>query len=50
LAADQAAVDAMRRAMEGVSFSGRIVMGQGERDEVPTLYVGEQIGSGDGGS
>jgi fructose-1,6-bisphosphatase II len=48
LAADQAAVDAMRRALEAVSFSGRIVIGQGERDEAPTLYVGEQIGSGNG--
>jgi fructose-1,6-bisphosphatase II len=47
-AADQAAVDAMRRAFEGVSFSGRIVIGQGEREEAPTLYVGERIGSGDG--
>jgi fructose-1,6-bisphosphatase II len=44
-AADQAAVDAMRRAFEAVSFVGRIVIGQGERDEAPTLYAGERIGS-----
>jgi len=47
-AADQAATDAMRRAFEAVAFRGRIVIGQGDRDESPLLYTGEEIGSGDG--
>jgi fructose-1,6-bisphosphatase II len=47
-AADHAAVDAMGRAFEAVSFAGRIVIGQGEHEEAPTLYVGERIGGGDG--
>jgi fructose-1,6-bisphosphatase II len=46
--ADQAAVEAMRRTMDDVSFSGRIVIGEGERDEAPMLYIGEHVGRGDG--
>ena len=45
--ADQAAVEAMRRAMDGSSFKGRIVIGEGERDEAPMLYIGEEVGGGD---
>lgn len=45
-AADQAAVDATRRALEGVDLAGTIVIGEGERDEAPTLYVGERVGTG----
>jgi fructose-1,6-bisphosphatase II len=46
--ADQAAVEAMRRTMDDVSFNGRIVIGEGERDKAPMLYIGEQVGRGDG--
>jgi fructose-1,6-bisphosphatase II len=46
--ADQAAVDAMRSAMAEVSFHGTIVIGEGERDEAPMLYIGEKVGRGDG--
>src|SRR5438094_3130552 len=49
--ADQAAVDAMRRAFDGVHIRGTVVIGEGERDEAPMLFIGEQVGSGwhDGG-
>ncbi len=47
-AADQAAVDAMRRGFEAVPLCGTVVIGQGEREEVPTLFNGERIGTGDG--
>lgn len=47
-AADQAAVDAMRRAFNSVDFQGRIVIGEGERDEAPMLYIGEEVGTGNG--
>ena len=47
-AADQAAVDAMRRAFNGVAVKGTVVIGEGERDEAPMLYIGENVGSGDG--
>ena len=47
-AADQAAVDAMRRALNGLSIRGRVVIGEGERDEAPMLYIGEEVGSGQG--
>jgi fructose-1,6-bisphosphatase II len=47
-AAHQAAVDAMRRAFDAVPFSGTVVIGEGERDESPMLFVGERVGSGDG--
>jgi fructose-1,6-bisphosphatase II len=42
--ADQAAVDAMRRAMESLDVKGRVVIGEGERDEAPMLYIGEIFG------
>lgn len=45
-AADQAAVDAMRRTLNGLSVQGRIVIGEGERDEAPMLYIGEEVGAG----
>ncbi len=46
-AADQAAVDAMRRAFDAIPFSGKVVIGEGERDEAPMLYIGEKVGSAD---
>ena len=46
--ADQAAVEAMRKAMDEVAFNGRIVIGEGERDEAPMLFIGEKVGRGDG--
>jgi len=45
-AADQAAVDAMRNALNDLPISGRIVIGEGERDEAPMLYIGELVGRG----
>lgn len=45
-AADQAAVDAMRRTFDAVDFDGRVVIGKGERDEAPMLYIGEKVGTG----
>jgi fructose-1,6-bisphosphatase II / sedoheptulose-1,7-bisphosphatase len=45
-AADQAAVDAMRTALNGMAIDGEIVIGEGERDEAPMLYIGEKVGSG----
>lgn len=45
-AADQAAVDAMRSALEGVDMHGVVVIGEGEKDEAPMLYVGEEVGNG----
>jgi fructose-1,6-bisphosphatase II / sedoheptulose-1,7-bisphosphatase len=47
-AADQAAVDAMRTALNAVAMKGRIVIGEGERDEAPMLYIGENVGTGQG--
>lgn len=47
-AADQAAVDAMRRAFNGLAIDGTVVIGEGERDEAPMLYIGEKVGSGQG--
>jgi len=46
--ADQAAVDAMRRALNSIAFSGTVVIGEGERDEAPMLYIGEKVGKGNG--
>jgi fructose-1,6-bisphosphatase II len=43
---DQAAVDAMRHAVDGVDMHGTVVIGEGEKDEAPMLYVGEEIGNG----
>jgi fructose-1,6-bisphosphatase II / sedoheptulose-1,7-bisphosphatase len=45
-AADQAAVDAMRNALNDLDISGVIVIGEGERDEAPMLYIGEEVGKG----
>lgn len=47
-AADQGAVDAMRRAFDAVPFRGTVVIGEGERDESPMLFIGERVGSGEG--
>ena len=47
-AADQAAVDAMRSALNAMTMQGRIVIGEGERDEAPMLYIGEEVGTGHG--
>jgi fructose-1,6-bisphosphatase II / sedoheptulose-1,7-bisphosphatase len=48
IAADQAAVDAMRKAFNDMPMRGRIVIGEGERDEAPMLYIGEEVGTGEG--
>lgn len=47
-AADQAAVDAMRAALNALPIKGRVVIGEGERDDAPMLYVGESVGAGKG--
>jgi len=47
-AADQAAVDAMRRALNSLQIKGTVRIGEGERDEAPMLYIGEEVGTGDG--
>jgi fructose-1,6-bisphosphatase/sedoheptulose 1,7-bisphosphatase-like protein len=44
--ADQAAVEAMREAFDGIDISGEIVIGEGERDEAPMLFIGEKVGRG----
>jgi fructose-1,6-bisphosphatase class II len=44
--ADQAAVDAMRNALNSIEFDGKVVIGEGERDEAPMLYIGEKVGKG----
>ncbi len=44
--ADQAAVDAMRQALDGVDMDGIVVIGEGEKDEAPMLYIGERVGNG----
>ena len=43
---DQAAVDAMRHSLDGVDMSGIVVIGEGEKDEAPMLYIGEHVGNG----
>ena len=43
-AADDAAVEAMRRTFDNVPFDGRVAIGEGERDEAPMLFIGEQLG------
>src|SRR6202521_6184549 len=45
---DQLAVEAMREGMNAVPMRGRIVIGEGERDEAPMLYIGEEVGGGFG--
>lgn len=47
-AADQAAVDAMRTQLNLLEINGTVVIGEGERDEAPMLYIGEQVGTGNG--
>lgn len=47
-AADHAAVEAMRTEFDSVPVNGRVVIGEGERDEAPMLYIGEEIGGGEG--
>tara|TARA_B100001939_G_scaffold164107_1_gene141442 strand:+ start:795 stop:1784 length:990 start_codon:yes stop_codon:yes gene_type:complete len=47
-AADQAAVDSMRVALNGMDIEGTVVIGEGERDEAPMLYIGEKVGTGNG--
>lgn len=49
-AADQAAVDAMRKALDTVNVSATVVIGEGERDEAPMLYIGEAVGKRNSGS
>src|SRR5476651_1045392 len=44
--ADRAAVEAMRRTMDEIDMAGTIVIGEGERDEAPMLYIGEEVGGG----
>jgi fructose-1,6-bisphosphatase II / sedoheptulose-1,7-bisphosphatase len=45
-AADQAAVDAMRKALNSLAIDGTVVIGEGERDEAPMLFIGEKVGQG----
>jgi len=47
-AADQAAVDAMRAMLDSVECDATVVIGEGERDEAPMLYIGEKVGTGNG--
>lgn len=47
IAADQAAVDGMRRLFDGLNIRGTVVIGEGEMDEAPMLYIGEKLGCGD---
>src|SRR3954469_9906025 len=46
--ADQAAVDAMRRELNALPIDGTVVIGEGERDEAPMLFIGERVGTGKG--
>src|SRR5689334_1839463 len=45
---DQAAVDAMRRELKKLPIDGTVVIGEGERDEAPMLFIGEKVGTGEG--
>ena len=45
-AADHAAVEAMRRLLNSIEFDGTVVIGEGERDEAPMLFIGEKVGRG----
>jgi fructose-1,6-bisphosphatase II len=47
-AADQAAVDAMRAMLDSIDCDATVVIGEGERDEAPMLYIGEKVGTGQG--
>ena len=46
--ADQVAVDAMRNALNSLDIAGTVVIGEGERDEAPMLFIGEEVGTGKG--
>jgi fructose-1,6-bisphosphatase II / sedoheptulose-1,7-bisphosphatase len=48
MAADQVAVDAMRSELNRLPITGTVVIGEGERDEAPMLYIGEKVGTGEG--
>ncbi len=48
MAADQAAVDAMRQELNRLPIAGTVVIGEGERDEAPMLYIGEEVGTKQG--
>ena len=48
IAADKAAVDSMRNSLNGINMNGEIVIGEGELDEAPMLYIGEKLGAGNG--
>ena len=48
IAADKAAVDAMRNELNKINMNGQIVIGEGELDEAPMLYIGEKLGTGNG--
>ena len=48
-AADHAAVEAMRAALNTLDIDGTVVIGEGERDEAPMLYIGEKVGAAQGG-
>jgi fructose-1,6-bisphosphatase II / sedoheptulose-1,7-bisphosphatase len=50
IAADKAAVDAMRNELNKIDMNGQIVIGEGELDEAPMLYIGEKLGTGNGPS
>jgi fructose-1,6-bisphosphatase II len=48
MSADRAATEAMRRSLEAIEIHGTVVIGEGEMDEAPMLYIGEQVGTGNG--
>lgn len=48
MSADEAATEAMRRALDSMEISGTVVIGEGEMDEAPMLYIGEKLGRGNG--
>jgi fructose-1,6-bisphosphatase II / sedoheptulose-1,7-bisphosphatase len=48
IAADKAAVDSMRNELNKIDMNGEIVIGEGELDEAPMLYIGEKLGNGNG--
>ena len=48
MSADEAAMEAMRRTLDAIEITGTVVIGEGEMDEAPMLYIGEQLGSGKG--
>jgi fructose-1,6-bisphosphatase II len=48
ISADKAATDAMRRALDSIEITGTVVIGEGEMDEAPMLYIGEKLGRGNG--